>query len=151
METRTLYPGITLHAEKDTRFKTEYLSVNFICSGSLFDRPHASILSAVLGRGTLNHPTQADLDKVLADLYDASLYTKGYCLGETFIQPFSLSCHKERFIPGETGLRRRARKLLFEMILEPLTEKDGFLSRYVEDEKKNKMDQLSAEKNNKPS
>ena len=37
------------------------------------------------------------------------------------------------------------------MILEPLTEKDGFLSRYVEDEKKNKLDQLNAEKNNKPS
>ena len=150
MKTLCLSPGVTLYAENETRFKSEYLSVSFICTGELYDRAHAALLSPVLSSGCAKYKTEAALDNALIDVYDASLYANALPIGEAFILPFSLSAHIDRFLPGQTNVRKEARDLLFEFMMHPLAENGAFLRSKVEKQRKNLLERLKKEKVNKP-
>ncbi len=149
VERIVLYPGIHLNHFKDTRFKYESFSMNFICSGPLYDLASASLLSAILGCGTANHPTDAEMAGALLDLYSAGIGIRGYSEGETFIQPFSVTSCKDRYLPGKTTVRTQARELLFEYVFSPYTEGGIFKKEYTEQQKRNKLDLLIAEKDNR--
>lgn len=150
METTMLFPGVTLRAVRDGRFKSEYLSVVFLCSGELFDRPHAAMLSSVLSRGSRLYPDESILDGALLDLYDASLSLRGNVNGDCFLLSFSLGVHEARYLPSEENVRKRARDLFFSFMLDPLVSEGAFKRKYFADEKKNLLDRLKAEKVNKP-
>ncbi|MBQ9469083.1 MAG: insulinase family protein [Clostridia bacterium] len=150
METSLLYPGVTLRTVREHKFKSDYLSVVFICSGELYDRAHAAILPQVLTRGCRAYPTEAALDGALLDLYDASLQCSGQTNGESFLFSFRLSVNEADFLPDGQEIRRKARDLFFSFIFDVLREKDGFVKRIFLEEKKNLLERLNAEKVNKP-
>ena len=150
MERIELYPGVMLNYQEETRFKTEYLSLNLLCPPELFDRAHGMLLGAVLPMGSEKHPTSDRLERALLELYGASLYTHGSSIGETFIQPFSLSFHSDRYLPKGESASEKAYSLLFDCMFSPYLERGAFKKEYVEHQKRNKLALLKAEKDNKP-
>ena len=150
METKTLFPGINLNVQREDRFKSEYLSVNFILSGKLYERAHASLLSPVMLCGCEKYPNEQSLESALLDLYDADLFCDGYALGESFIKPFALTCPIDRYLPQGANVRGEARDLLFEFMLHPLVSNGGFKKKNVANQKKNRLDRLKGEKTDRP-
>ena len=150
MTTTALYPGVTLHALNENRFKSEYLSVDFLLSGDLLDRAHAAVLTQVMLCGSRDYPTEAALERALYELYDADFYQGGYLLGETMVKHFTMVSARDRFLPDGATVRRDARGLLYSCMLRPLADNGRFRKKHVDNQKKNRIDLLKAEKINRP-
>ncbi len=145
-----VYPGIRLHYFREERFKNDYLSVNFLLPPSVYDPAHAALLAPVLRLGTKKHPDFASLNRAAEEAYDASLAIKPYRKYGVSVQPFSIVYLNERFLPINEKVRESAFDLLFEVMLDPLVKRGAFKKEIVDNERKNLIDAMKAEKNNKP-
>ena len=99
--------------------------------------------------GCAAHPTVRDTEKALLDLYGASLFTRGYFVGETYVQPFSIAYQSADFLPDGEDTEKQALDLLFEFMLSPCAARGAFKKEYVDYQKKNALDRLKAAKNDK--
>lgn len=149
IETLELYPGVHLHYTREERFKTEYLSIDFLVGKDLYKPGAAQVLSSVLGMGCAAYPTVRETERALLDLYGASLFTRGYFVGETYVQPFSIAYQSARYLPKGEDVEKEALDLLFSFLLAPCATRGAFKKEYVDYQKKNALDRLKAAKNNK--
>ena len=141
--------GIYLNIIQSDKFKTNHLKINFVLPLNAEIAPFAALLPQVLRRGTKNYPTMLELNRRLEYLYATSLGGAASKMGENEIIQFSAHFLRNELIPDGTDLISLVCDCMAEFIFSPALSENGFKSEYVESEKKNLLDRISAEINNK--
>ena len=149
IEIRTLQPGITLRCFRDTRFKQGCLSIQFVRTMEREESPLNAILPAVLLRGTRRHSDLRAITEHLDTLYGAAVSPLVRRVGD--YQTVGLYCAfmDDRFaLPGDRVMAPML-EFLEELLLEPLTEGEGFQPEILEVEKKNLIAAIESDLNDK--
>ena len=149
IETITLLPGITHRVCKDTRFKQGCFSIQLVRPMDAAESAMNALLPSVLLRGTRNNPDLRAITHRLDELYGASVSPLVRRVGD--YQTTGLYCGfmDDRFaLPGDRVLEPMLR-FVEELLLDYPTEGEGFLSSFVESEKRNLIATIESELNDK--
>lgn len=149
IQTFPLSDGITLRCCRDTRFKQGCLSFQIVRPMSAEENAMNALLPSVLLRGTTHHPSLRSITHRLDELYGASVSAVVRRVGD--YQTTGLYCGfmDDRFaLPGDQVLAPML-AFLEELLLESPVENSGFLTSYVESEKKNLIATIESELNDK--
>ena len=127
--------GISLHNINTNKFKTNLYAVFLATPLNRENVTKNALLTAVLRRGTKNIKSQDLISKKLEEMYGASFDCGIEKTGDNQIIKFYLETINEAFLPEKDELDKKCIELLFDIILNPLVENDGFKLEYVESEK----------------
>ena len=141
--------GINLNIIQSNKFKTNLLKINFTLPLCERTAPLASLLPAVLRRGCNRYPTMLELNRYLEYLYSTGLGGNIAKFGENQAITFNASFLRNEFIPDGTDLLSLVCDLMADYIFHPYLVDGKFCDEYVESEKKNLVDRIEAEINNK--
>ncbi len=147
--TKELSPGITLRCCRDSRFKQGCLSFQLVRPMAAEEAAKNALLSSVLIRGTTAHPDLRSITQHLDDLYGASVSTLVRRVGD--YQTVGLFCGfmDDRFALNGDRILEPMIRFLEELLLDSPVENGGFLSGFVESEKKNLIATMESELNDK--
>ena len=149
VHTQILSPGITLRCCRDSRFKQGCLSFQIIRPMVPEENAMNALLPSVLLRGTKKHGDLRAITHRLDELYGASVSAVVRRVGD--YQTTGLYCGfmDDRFaLPGDRVLAPML-EFLAELLLDSPLEKEGFLSAFVDSEKKNLIATIESELNDK--
>ncbi|MBQ4116849.1 MAG: insulinase family protein [Clostridia bacterium] len=143
--------GVTLNVIPTDKFKTNYLSFNFV---QYLDKNKAALnalIPQVLLRGTKNHKDIASIKVALDELYAASVEGKTFKRGEYQVCGITASWLADRYSIDGTKITEGTISILEELLFDPYTENGIFSKSYVESEKIDLIDDIRALINNKNS
>ena len=149
IETISLFPGVTLRACRDTRFKQGCLSFQLVRQMDPEEAALNALLPSVLLRGTRRCPDLKSITEHLDALYGASVSPLVRRVGD--YQTTGLYCGfmDDRFaLPGDQVLQPML-AFLEELLLDSPLEEGAFLASFVESEKKNLIATIESERNDK--
>lgn len=149
IQTLELFPGITLRAIQQNKFKQGCLSIQLVRPMCAREASLNALIPAILLRGTRQHPDLQSITMLLDDLYGASVGTLVRRVGD--YQTTGLYCNfmEDRYaLEGDKILAPMA-DFLRELLLEPVLENGGFSKDFTESEKRNLILTLEAERNDK--
>ena len=149
IETITLSDNITLRCCRDTRFKQGCLSFQLVRPMRGEEAAKNALLPSVLLRGTNAHPNLRAITNRLDELYGAAVSPLVRRVGD--YQTVGLYCGfmDDRFaLPGDQVLASMI-AFLEELLLDSPVENGGFLSAFVESEKRNLIATIESELNDK--
>ncbi len=141
--------GVNLNIIETDKFKTNYISVNFMVK---LDRETAAmnaLLPRVLKRGTQSYPDMSTLSRRLEYLYATNISPKYFKRGE--IQVFGLDAYvlDNSYALGGEDIMGGVLDMMDEIIFNPKLVDGLFDADYVESEKRNLIDDINAKINNK--
>lgn len=144
-----LMHGVYLTYLQDRKFKTGYMSAQFMMPITVETVGLNALLAAVLRRGTARYPDMVSLSAALDQLYgarvDYSLQRKGECQCVGFTASFI----DDSFALGGEKILEPVAELMGQLICEPATRNGRFLASYVESEKINLIDAIRSQINDK--
>ena len=149
IQTFPLFPGITLRCCRDTRFKQGCLSFQIVRPMCSEENAMNALLPSVLLRGTRQHGDLRAITNRLDEFYGASVSAVVRRVGD--YQTTGLYCGfmDDWFaLPGDRVLEPML-DFLRELLLESPVENGGFLTSFVESEKKNLIATIESELNDK--
>jgi len=147
--TLSLYPGVTLRAFRDQRFKQGALSIQFLRPMCKEEAALNALLPAVLLRGSEAHPDLRSITLKLDDLYGASVSALVRRIGDCQTTGFYSAFMEDRFALSGDRILVPMVDFLDELLHRPLTQKGVFCQRFVESEKKNLIAAIESELNDK--
>ena len=135
---RELKKGIKLHTIETSKFKTNLIAVMITTKLEKETVTKNAIIPAILRRGTVNMPTQEEINKKLEEMYGASFDCGVDKTGDNQILKFYLESVNDEFLPkeNENMLKTSIEKIL-EIIFNPYIENEAFKKEYIEQEKEN--------------
>ncbi len=146
---RRIMPAVNLTCVTTDRFKTGLITVNLITKLSETSASKNALLPRVLRRGTSVHPDIESIARYLDELYGASVAPIVRKVGEMHCIGLCAEFVDDDFIPGDSSLLESICDLIGEMLLSPATRGGLLLSKYVDSEKKNLIDDIRAGINDK--
>lgn len=149
MKREFLTDRIAINFVDTDKFKSNFLSVSFVVP---FDKRNCAtnaLILKILKRGTKSYPNMIALSKKLEYLYSADIFTKQTSFGEIQLLNFSVDVLNDTFALEDISILKETMKILGELIFSPVTENGMFLSDYFESEKRNLLDDIAADINNK--
>ena len=149
IETKLLFPGVTLRCCRDTRFKQGCLSFQLVRQMDKAEAAMNALLPAVLLRGTKRCPDLRSITEHLDELYGASVSPLVRRVGDYQNTGVFCGFMDDRFaLPGDKVLEPVI-DFLEEVLLDSPLEEGGFLKSFVESEKKNLIATIESEMNDK--
>jgi len=149
IETRTLFPGVTLRTCRDSRFKQGCLSFQLVRQMDRAEAAMNALLPSVLLRGTRNFPNLRSITEHLDELYGAAVSPVVRRVGDYQTTGLYCSFMDDRFaLPGDRVLAPIV-AFLEELLLDSPLENGAFLPAFVESEKKNLISTIESELNDK--
>lgn len=148
-ESIQLQPGIFLRCCTDKRFKTNSLSLQLVRPMCRQEAAANALISAVLLRGTQNHPDIRDITLHLDDLYGATVGSLVRRVGDYQTTGFYCSFTEDSYALGGDEILKPTLEFLQELLLRPRLENGVFCESFVEGEKKNMLSAIEAQKNDK--
>lgn len=146
---RRIGDGINLNIIETDKFKTNYISVNFLTPLKRETAALTALLPAVLKRGTQSYPDLAALNKRYDTLYSTYIDSRNYKRGETQIFGFAANMLDNRFATDGMDITGETLELMAEIMFKPALDGGCFNADYVESEKSNLIDAINAQINNK--
>ena len=147
-ESRIIADGVKLNYIKTDKFKTNYISINFISPLSKERAYLNSLLPMVLMRGSEKYPSQIDINKRLQYLYSVDIVSRNSEYGEYHVFGFKANMLNNRFA-DDVNITDETINLLCDMAFNPLLVNGMFDENYVEGEKTSLVDIIESEINNK--
>ena len=141
--------GVRLSYLETDKFKTGFMSVNFIAPLDASTAAKNALIPSILTRGSVKYPTLADINKKLDYLYASGLSARNDKRGEMQVFGITASMIDPAYTIGGEDLVSEVTDMLFEILLCPKTENGAFSGNYTESEKKNLTDAINAKINNK--
>lgn len=141
--------GITLHTIENEKFKTNLMAVFLTVPLKRQTVTLDTLLTLVLRRGCKKMPSQEEISKTLEQMYGASFDGGIEKTGDNHVLKFYLESLKEEFLPEKEELLKESINTLFEILFEPLVEKNAFKKEYVEGEKQNLIQIINGKIDNK--
>ena len=149
IETISLLPGMTLRCCRDSRFKQGCLSFQLVRQMDRAESAMNALLPAVLLRGTNRCPDLRSITEHLDELYGASVSALVRRIGDYQTTGLYCAFMDDRFaLPGDKVLVPML-SFLEEILLDSPLENGGFLTSFVESEKKNLIATIESELNDK--
>lgn len=147
---RELKKGIKLHTIETSKFKTNLIAVMITTKLEKETVTKNAIIPAILRRGTVNMPTQEEINKKLEEMYGASFDCGVDKTGDNQILKFYLESVNDEFLPkeNENMLKTSIEKIL-EIIFNPYIENEAFKKEYIEQEKENLKQVIEGKIDNK--
>lgn len=148
-QTISIGPSITLRHYSDKRFKQGRLSIQLVRPMCREEAAMNALLTAVLLRGSENHPDLRSITLRLDELYGAAVGTLARRVGDYQAIGFLCGFMEDRFaLEGDVIL---APMLTFaaELLRRPALENGVFRTDYVESEKHNLISTIESEMNDK--
>ncbi|MBE7064245.1 MAG: insulinase family protein [Ruminococcaceae bacterium] len=149
--------GIEFYYVENNSFKSDTVAVNFC---DRLDRERAyknAVLPALLWRGCSDFPTSKDLTVKCQELFGTVFLTDVGKRSEIHHMLFMADFLKDEYVSSFEGgedisedfLSEESFKLILKVLTEPVTENNGFMSSYFEQECTNLNNDIAAEKNDK--
>ena len=144
-----LAPGVYFSSVDDGRFKTGRISVTMLVPLKKETAAKNALLPQVLTRSCKKYPDFLSLNKRLNSLYGASV--AGYCrkFGEAQALTLSIAGLDDRFTMDKEQVSAQLTELLCAMLFEPKLEDGAFCKQDVEQERRQLLDAIDAEYNEK--
>ena len=149
MTRKKVAEGIFLTYLPARKFKTSFLSAQFVTPLRAETAAYNALLPAVLRRGTMRYPDMQSLSAALDLLYGARAEYTVRKKGETQCVGFVASAIDDAFVPGGERLLEPVAALVGELVCDPATRSGRFLPAYVEGEKDNLADAIRSIINDK--
>ena len=147
---KTIKKGIKLHILNTDKFKTNLVAVFLTTKLEKETVTPNALISAILRRGTNNLKTQEEISKKLEELYGASFDCGIDKTGDNQVLKFYIQTINDDYIPQqEENMFKNSIENIFDIVFNPLTEKEGFKKEYVEQEKKNMKQRIEGRVDNK--
>ena len=146
-----LLPEVTLRCFRDTRFKQEGLSLQFVCPMAKETAALNALLPAVLLRGCETAPDLRAITLRLDDLYGASIGSQVRRVGDYQTTGLSCSFMREAYALDNDKVFAPMVAFLEELMFRPKLENGVFPADFVEGEKRNLLSAIAAQKNDKRS
>ena len=146
--TKQIANGVKINFIKENKFKTNYMSINFISPLSKELAAFNSLLPSVLMRGTKNYTSQKEINKRLQFLYSGDIAARNSAFGEYHIFGFKANMLNNRFA-SDLDIESETIDLLCELAFNPYIVNGAFDEAYTEGEKINLIDTIEAEINDK--
>lgn len=149
VQTKAILPGITLRCFQDNRFKQSCLTVQFVRPMCREEAAKNALLPAVLLRGCEGTPDLRSITLKLDDLYGAAIGPLVRRVGD--YQTTGLHCGfiEDRYALEGDQILAPMVDFLGKLLFAPVLEKGAFRKDYVNNEKKNLIATIEAEKNDK--
>lgn len=141
--------GVNFNVIKDSRFKTGRISVTMFLP---LDNKTASVyalLPFVLTNSCQKYPDFTSLNQKLAELYGASLFSDVSKIGDMQALTISVSFLDDKFVLDGENLSSQLTELLCDILFEPLLENGSFKKENVEQEKRQLIELIESEYNDK--
>ena len=149
VETILIMPGVTLRCFRDLRFKQGCLSLQLVRKMRKEEAAMNALLPSVLLRGTKNCPDLRSITEYLDELYGAAVSPIVRRVGDYQTTGLYCAFMDDRFaLPGDRVLAPMM-DFLGEILLDSPLENGGFLTSFVESEKKNLIATIESELNDK--
>ena len=144
-----LAPGVYFSSVDDGRFKTGRISVTMLVPLKKETAARNALLPQVLTHSCKKYPDFISLNKRLNSLYGASVM--GYCrkFGESQALTLSIAGLDDRFTIDKEQVSAELTGLLCAMLFEPKLEDGTFCKQDVEQERRQLLDAIDAEYNEK--
>ncbi len=148
---KNIADGINLNIIKTNKFKTNAITVDFIRP---LDKKEASLnalLPCVLNRGSKKYKSMDIIKGKLDMLYGASLYSDVGKKGDNQVFGFVMSFVDRDYINEDINMLKECSNVLLDIILNPFAADNSFNDDFVESEKKNLINKIKAQINDKRS
>ena len=143
--------GVHLTHAPAGQFKTSLLSLSLLTPLSEETAALHALLCPVLKRGCEGYPTMQAVSQRLDALYGGELHAPVRRIGETQCIGLHAKVTGDRFTLDGSAVAAPTLELLFDLLLQPLTENGAFSAVYVDGEKENLKDIIRSERNDKRS
>ncbi|PAB58817.1 EF-P 5-aminopentanol modification-associated protein YfmF [Anaeromicrobium sediminis] len=144
----TIDKNVNLHIIKTRKFKTNLINVFLKRPLRQEEVSKNALLTMVLGRGSKNYPNTKVLSEELENLYGAAFIWDTAKKGEKNIIRIAFQMVNDMYVKDDDVLKKGL-NILNDFINNPLVENDKFNEEYVEQEKKNLIERIEAQKNDK--
>lgn len=141
--------GIKLHQICTDKFKTNIVAIFLTSKLNRDDVTKNALLPKVLKRGTNTLRTQEEISKRLEEMYGASFDCGIDKIGDNQVLKFYIETINDDFLPKKEDLLKKAIECIFDIVFNPLIEDKAFNKEYIEQEKENLVQIISARKDNK--
>lgn len=149
--TKNIFEGIDLNIIKTDKFKTNVMTVNFIRPLCKQEASLNALLPLVLKRGSKKYKSMDVLQSKLDMLYGTSLYSNIDKKGDNHVFGMFMSFVDQKYIDSDINIMKECTNILFDVLLNPLVKDNGFDFDIVEGEKKNLINKIKAQINDKRS
>ena len=146
---REIAAGVFFNAVKETKFKSNLISLRFIAPLDEKTAAKNALLFPVLLRGSIHFPDIGSIRREEESIYDTDISDGVYKRGDAQILEMRMSLLDNRFSIDGMDITDRAFRLLSDILFSPLTENGVFLEEYVESEKQMLIDDIRAQINDK--
>ena len=146
---RKICDGVNFSNIKDTRFKTGRISITAFLPLEKESVSKNAILPFLLSKTCKQYPALKSLNDRLEDLYGVSVGAEVSKLGETQVLSLSASFLDDEYSLGKESISGGTTDLLCKMFFEPVLEDGKFLEKNVEQEKRQLIETIEAEYNDK--
>ena len=141
--------GVTLHYINTNEFKTNLYAVFLAVPLDRKNVTKNALITAILRRGTNNIKSQDLINMKLEEMYGACFDCGIEKTADNHVMKFYLEAVNEEFLPEKEEFTKKCINLLFDIILNPLVENNGFKKEYVNIEKKNLKQIIESKIDNK--
>ncbi len=144
-----ILPGVTLRCYPDNRFKQARLSVQFVRKMCREEAAMNALLPALLLQGTKTYPDARAVTIRLDELYGASVGTLARRVGDYQTTGLYTAFLDDRFSLGGEPVLEPMVEMLRELFFGPALENGVFVAEYLENEKRNLIAAIEAQRNDK--
>ena len=144
-----ILPGVTLRCYPDSRFKQARLSVQFVRRMCREEAAMNALLPALLLQGTKTYPDARAVTIRLDELYGASVGTLARRVGDYQTTGLYMAFLDDRFSLGGEPVLAPMVDMTRELLFAPAKENGVFVAEYLENEKRNLIAAIEAQRNDK--
>jgi len=146
---KELKQGIKLHCIDTKKFKTNLFTFFITIPLSKNTVTKNALIPAILRQGTANLKTQEEINIKLEELYGATFDCGIDKIGDNLVLKFYMETLNDEYVPTKENLLEQATNLLFDLILNPYIENEGFKEEYLVTEKENMKTLINSKIDNK--
>ncbi len=129
--------GIYLHQINTEKFKTNLVSVFLMIPMKREEVTGNALIPAILRRGTKTLQTMEQISIELENMYGAGFDCGIEKMGKYHLLKFYIESINDKYLPQKEEILKKSIELIFEVILNPLTENNVFKKEYLKQEKEN--------------
>lgn len=144
-----ILPGVVLRCYPDDRFKQARLSVQFVRPMCREEAAMNALLPALLLQGTKQYPDARAVTIRLDELYGASVGTLARRVGDYQTTGLYMAFLDDRFSLGGEPVLAPMVEMVKELLFAPAKENGVFVTEYLENEKRNLIAAIEAQRNDK--
>ena len=133
----------------DEKFKTVYVSINYLIDATKEEISRLSVVSSLLGKCNKKYKTQKDVEKYLLELYSASFDINVQKIGDLYNVEFKIEFVNKEFLNNKKDVFLKCLEFLHDIIYNPEIIEGKFKNEIFEREKQTILERILQRKDDK--